>query len=344
MAEIPLVSIIIPHLAGKEILRNCLSSLKKTHYPNTEVIVVDNGSTDNSVEDVQEIFPGIHVVKNEKNRGFAGGCNAGLHVSHGEYVLFLNDDTEIVDPEWLSFLVESCEADRKIAACQPKLLSLKNPESFDYAGAAGGLLDIFGFPFACGRIFFTIEQDNQQYDNKSEIFWASGTAMFARKSALAKVGDFDEDFFAHMEEIDLSWRLHLAGYKVIAVPQAVVYHNAGSTLTTDSYLKVLLNHRNSLAMLLKNYAWKNLVWIFPARILLEFIAAIYSLVKRDFVRLRAVFHALGYLIFHAKEIIVKRKQVQRIRKKDDFQIFHKMHRGSIVFAYFVKGVRSVEEL
>ncbi|MFQ5640267.1 MAG: glycosyltransferase [bacterium] len=262
----------------------------------------------------------------------------------GDYVLFLNNDTEISERDWLSSLVDACEKDTRIAACQPKLCSLRNRSEFDYAGAAGGLLDIFGFPFALGRLFFSIERDEGQYDVSGEIFWACGTAMFTRKSALEEVGKFDEDFFAHVEEIDLCWRFHLAGYRVISVPKAVVYHNAGSTLTTDSYLKVMLNHRNSLVMLLKNLSWKSLIWIFPIRILLEFVAIFYSLAKVDFVRFRAVLVSLGHIILNFKKIILKRKHVHRIRRISEKQLLQKMYRRSIVFDYFIKGIQKAQEL
>ncbi|NIR51403.1 glycosyltransferase family 2 protein [candidate division KSB1 bacterium] len=344
MSRKPLVSIVIPHLKGEEILKECLQSLERTNYPEMEVIVVDNGSTDASIAYVQDIFPWIKVVENSKNLGYAGGCNAGVAESRGKYVLFLNDDTVTLDSNWLDKLVDTCENNPKVAACQPKLLSLVNRDEFDYAGAAGGLMDVFGFPFALGRIFFTIEKDQHQYDQASNIFWASGTAMFVKKSILEQVGNFDEDFFAHMEEIDLSWRIHLTGQDVVSVPDAVVYHKAGSTLRTESYLKVYLNHRNGLVMLLKNYEWKNLLWIFPLRLLFEFVAVIYSLIKLDFVRIRAVFVALGYVGFHLNKILAKRRRVQKNRKLSDAQIFSKFYRGSIVFDYFVKGRRSCTEL
>ncbi len=343
MSGKPLVSIIIPHFNGKEILQNCLASLEKTNYSNLQVILVDNGSTDGSVEYAQRESPWIQIKKNEKNLGYAGGCNSGLEKAQGKYILFLNNDT-IVDTEWLAKIVEQCEGDANIAACQPKILSLKNRQLFDYAGAAGGLMDQYGFPFAKGRIFFTIEKDEHQYDKSANIFWASGTACLIRKSVLDEVGYFDEDFFAHMEEIDLNWRFHLAGYKVVSEPLAIVYHSAGSTLKTDSYMKVMLNHRNSLIMLLKNYEVRTLFWILPIRILLEFIASIYSLLKLDYIRFRAVYAAFVYVILNLSKIMKKRVQIQRLRKIPDSQMFTKMYRGSIVFDYFIRGIRRVQDM
>lgn len=343
MTEKPLVSVIIPHFNGREILRNCLEALKKTEYQNKEVIIVNNASTDGSVDDIHHFFPGARVVNNEKNLGYAGGCNSGLANASGKYVLFLNNDT-VFGREWLSILVEACEKDEKIAACQPKILSQTDREMFDYAGAAGGLIDVLGYPFARGRLFFTLEKDEKQYDADGNIFWASGTATLIRKSVLDEAGTFDEDFFAHMEEIDLNWRMHLAGYRVVAVPEAIVYHNAGSTLKPDSPEKIYLNHRNSLVMILKNYELKNLLWIIPVRVSLELLTLVYALLKLDFARLKGGLLALIYVLINFFRIIRKRKQVHRLRKVPDSEIFKKMYRGSIAFEYFVRGISKAKDL
>ncbi|HEX9653109.1 MAG TPA: glycosyltransferase family 2 protein [bacterium] len=340
---LPLVSIIIPHFNGKEILSRCLDSLATTEYANKEIIVVDNASTDGSADEVRRAHPEIRLVRNRENRGYAGGCNSGLPSAHGEYLLFLNNDTE-VEPNWLTNLIEFCEQDHRIAACQPKLLSGHNRAVFDYAGAAGGEIDIFGYPFARGRIFFTCERDDGQYDGGGDIFWASGAAIIVRKVALQRVGSFDEDFFAHMEEIDLNWRFHLAGYRVLAAPSARVYHNAGSTLQPDSPEKILLNHRNNLIMILKNYELKNLLWIFPIRIFFEILTLFYSLLKLDRLRAKAVVAALVFVAAHAKQIREKRRAVQSLRRIPDRRIFGKMYRGSILLAYFVRGIRRYQDL
>lgn len=338
-----LVSIIIPHFNGREILHRCLKSLEETKYEKKEVILVNNASTDGSVENSQSSFSWIKVVYNERNLGYAGGCNSGLVEAAGKYILFLNNDTR-VEPDWLAQLVEVCEQDETIAACQPKIRALDNEEDFDYAGAAGGLIDIFGYPFAKGRLFFSLEKDQGQYDAGGDVFWATGTATLIRKSVLEEVGYLDEDFFAHMEEIDLNWRMHLAGYRVVVVPQALVYHSAGATLKPDSPQKIYFNHRNSLMMLLKNYELKNLLWIFPLRILLEIMTLIYSLLKLDFVRLKGGSLALLYVFFNFLKIIKKRADVQKIRNVPDSEVFKKMYRSSIAFEYFVRGVRRVQDL
>lgn len=343
MADQPLVSIIIPHFNGNEILRRCLESLAAAEYSNREVILVDNASTDGSAEEVAQRFPEVVLIRNSENLGYAGGCNSGLRYARGEYLVFLNNDT-VVEPDWLIHLVQAGESNRRIAACQPKLLSIHDKTMFDYAGAAGGEIDIFGYPFCRGRIFFTCEKDEGQYDEGGGIFWASGTCLFIRKSAWEQLGGFDEDFFAHMEEIDLNWRLHLVGYRVVAAPQSRVYHSAGATLKPESPQKIFLNHRNNLIMILKNYESKNLLWIFPIRIFFDLLTLFYSLLRLDTVRAKAVVSALIYVLVNRKAIKLKRKSVQILRQIPDARIFEKMYRGSIVFAYFIRRIRRYGDL
>jgi len=343
MCPQPLISIIIPHYRGKEILCDCLQSVRKTRYKNREVILVDNATVDGSLQGIEDDYPEIKLVRNSENLGYAGGCNSGLSHAAGEYVVFLNDDT-VVSASWLEHLVAPCEQDRTVAAVQPKILSLQQPGYFDYAGGAGGLLDRFGYPFAKGRIFFTLEADKGQYDDGGDIFWASGTAMLVRKSVLEQVGTFDEDFFAHMEEIDLNWRIHLAGYRVVSAPKSIVQHRAGSTLTPDSPQKLFLNHRNSLYMLIKNYELKNLLWIFPLRVALEGVTMVYALLKRDLTRFRAAATALFAVLTHFPRVARKRSHVRNIRKVSDHTIFEKMYGGSIVLDYFVRRMTTVSRL
>ena len=343
MESKPLVSIVIPHYQGREILRNCLQGVTKTDYPNYEVILVDNASRDNSTADIERDFPAVRVVRNTSNLGYAGGCNSGITVARGEYLLFLNNDTKM-EPGWLAPLVDACEKDSQTAACQPKILSLSDPDKFDYAGAAGGLLDIFGYPFALGRLFQTVESDTGQYDNTREIFWASGTALLVRKSVLEEIGAFDEDFFAHMEEIDLCWRMHLAGYRVISVPDSVVYHESGSTLRPDSFRKMFLNHRNSILMLIKNYELPTLFRVLPCRLLLELVTAAYALARLDLTRFRAVLSASLAVVARFGRTLKKRRVIAGYRRVQDRELMKKMYRGSIVVRYFLNKARSVSEL
>jgi GT2 family glycosyltransferase len=337
------VSIIIPHLGGQEVLTSCLQALQPTISDDVATLVVDNGSTDGSVAAVQERFPWVEAIRSERNLGFAGGCNLGIRSSRSEYVILLNDDTEVA-PGWLQPLREAAERNPKIGACQPKLLSTRERERFDYSGAAGGLIDYFGYPFAMGRLFESIEKDSHQYDSSQPIFWASGTAMLLRRSALDEVGLLDDSFFAHMEEIDLCWRLHLRGYQVWSVPQSVVFHRSGATLAASSFRKKYLNHRNNLVMLLKNYDLGNLLSILPIRFALEALTLLYSAVVLDFGRVFAVLAALSYLLTHPRKVWYQRRQAQAIRSVPDRMIQKQMFRGSIVCHYFIKRVRRAADL
>jgi len=339
----PRVSIIIPHLAGEELLCRCLGSLEKTTYPRWEVLLVDNASTDGSVETARARFPWLKVVRNQTNLGYAGGCNVGIRHSSADYVLLLNDDTE-VEPTCLSTLVEVAESDTRIAACQPKIRSLVNRRRFDYSGAAGGMMDIFGYPFALGRIFEVVEEDSGQYDRIRDIVWASGTATLLRRSALEEVGLLDEDFFAHMEEIDLDWRLHLRGYRVVAVPGAIVYHQSGSTLRAQSPMKLFLNHRNNLVMILKNYSGPALTAVFPYRIALELLTLAHAIAGFDFHRAQAVVKALGTLLFHLGDICRKRRSAQALRVVSDSVILSQLYHGSVALKHFIGGLTAASQL
>lgn len=342
-SEKPIVSIIIPHYNGKGILIRCLESLHKGHEFPIEIILVDNASTDDSVAAAVEAFPRIKVIHSDKNIGYAGGCNLGIKAALANYFLLLNNDT-IVAPGTMEKLVLIAAGDPEIAAVQPKIKSITNKKYFDYAGAAGGFIDIFGFPFARGRIFFTIEEDVGQYDIAGEIFWASGTCTLLRRSALEKTGYLDESFFAHMEEIDLNWRLHLAGYRVWYAPEAVVYHNAGTTLQPETPRKIYLNHRNSLVMMMKNYSFATLLWAFPARLLFEFMAILYVLVKRDIPQAKAIIKGCIAVLGALPHILKMRKSVQKIRVLSDAQIFDRMFKKSIVIDYFVRQRKTFERL
>ncbi|MBN2281388.1 MAG: glycosyltransferase [Candidatus Marinimicrobia bacterium] len=329
------VSVIIPHYNGEEILKDCLESLFQSTRVALEVILVDNGSSDDSVDMVRHLFPDVVVLQQEKNLGFAGGCNVGIKAAANEYVLILNNDTTH-EKNWIEYLLETLESDQKIAAVQPKLISYQNPGNFDYSGANGGEMDIFGFPFARGRFFHHIEKDEKQYDHLDrEIIWASGTAFLARRSLLLEAGLFDATFFAHMEEIDLDWRLRLMGYTLAVDPRARIFHRSGYTLGAESPFKKYLNHRNSLYMLIANYRWTTLLYILPARILLDWMAAIESLVTFDFGRFRAVFKAHFWLLFHLPMIKEKRKKTSGLRKVSDRAIMHKFYKKPIALVSFI---------
>jgi hypothetical protein len=257
--------------------------------------------------------------------------------------VLLNDDAEVT-PGWLAPLLDCMSSDKSVAACQPKLLSILQPDFFDYAGACGGQLDLFGFPFARGRIFQTIEKDAGQYNDAADIFWASGACLMLRRSALQVVGLLDEDFFAHMEEIDLCWRLQLAGYRVRVAPDSVVRHQSGSTLQAETPQKIYLNHRNNVVMLLKNYGASSLWLIFPVRLIFELAAGLYYLALLKLQSTIAVLRALVDVAFRLPAILRKRSAVQRLRRRSDGELRKFFYPRSIVIDYFLLGRRHCAEL
>lgn len=338
------VSVIIPHYNGEEILKDCLASLFTTTELPLEVFLVDNGSSDNSLLMVQENFPDVIVLEQQENLGFAGGCNVGIEAATSDYVLILNNDTTHAD-KWIEHLVETLESDKQIASVQPKLLSFQRPEYYDYSGANGGEMDIFGFPFARGRFFHHIEKDEDQYDRlDNEVVWASGTAFLGRRKLLLQAGMFDNTFFAHMEEIDLDWRLRLMGYKIAVNPKSVIYHRSGFTLGAESPFKKYLNHRNSLYMLIANYKCATLLYILPVRILLDYLALVDSLLKRDSGRVMAIFKAHFWVLGHMGMIGKKRKKVKQLRKVTDKEIMKKFYKGSIALSSFLFGKNKYSDL
>ncbi len=322
----PTVDIIIPHYKRRDMLERCLDSLEKTSYPAMGIIVVDNGGTEAGLVFLVKRYRNARLLRLTENLGYAGGCNAGLKYSTADYVVFMNDDTEHY-PLWLETLVHAALADENTGALQPKILSLSNfhkgKKVFDYAGAAGGMIDRLGYPWCLGRTFSTIEPDRGQYDSGQEIFWASGVAMFVKRTVAEEMGGFDEDFFMQMEEIDLSWRIKLAGYHVRSVPSSVVLHEGGSSLQGGTAEKVYFNHRNNLAMILKNRSMAGLLWVIPSRFLLEVAAALFFLTQFPgaLKKSGAVFRALAYNIRKLACTMKKRQKVQAMRIVGDRTIF-----------------------
>ena len=339
----PLVSIIIPHWNGIDVVTECLESLQKTTYPNIEIIVVDNDSSDDSVNHIRKLFPKVIIFENSRNEGYAGGCNRGSEIAKGKYLLFLNNDT-IHEPNWIEPLVRLLERTPQIAAVQPKLLNYYQKNLFDYAGGAGGLMDFLVFPFARGRIFNEQEVDTNQYNSKEEIFWSSGTAFLVRKTAFEKAGRFDELFFAHMEEIDLCWRFHLLGLDVWCEPSSVVYHKNAVSLPMYTEKKYYLNHRNSLIMLLSNYSLPLAIYVFPIRWALDIVAIIYAILNGDGKHVKGIVKAHAWIVFHPRKLFRKRNEVKALRVEKDKTILRKMYRGSIVFAHYILRKNRYSEL
>ena len=332
----PKVSIIIPHWNGIDILSECLESLLQTDYHNLEIIVVDNASTDGSPDLISLNFPQIKLLENSQNYGYAGGCNRGAEIADGDYIVFLNNDT-IQDSKWISPLVDFLNLNPKVAAVQPKILNFYDREKFDYAGAAGGWLDILGFPFARGRVFNDQEKDKGQYNKIRPVFWTSGTAFMIRKFDFESAGRFDESFFAHQEEIDLCWRLHLMDKETWAIPSSVVFHKNGATLPMFSRKKQYLNHRNSLQMILSNYSLPLTLYIFPIRFTLELVALVYSFIRMDLNHAIGIIQSLLWIVSHPFSIWKRRKQIKQIRIVKDKKVLPWLYWGSVVFDYYIRG-------
>ena len=328
------VSIIIPHWNNVDILSECLNSISSTDYPDFEIIIVDNASNDNSVEWIKSNYPRVTLIKNDKNYGYAGGCNIGADHANGEYLIFLNNDT-IQEKNWISNLVETMNSNSRIAALQPKVLNYYNKKLFDYAGGSGGQMDVYCFPFARGRVFAKQEIDEGQYNNKEKCFWSSGTCFMVRKNLFYKAGGFDDTFFAHMEEIDLCWRLYAMGFEVWVDPQATVYHKNALTLPMHTHKKHYLNHRNSLLMLFSNYSIKNIFLIGIPRLILEIVACFYSILMLDWRHFTAILRSLFWIISHPNVIMKKRKNFSKIRIIEDKKIMENMMQSSIVIKYYL---------
>lgn len=343
MKSKPKVTIVIPHWNGEGILRRCLLSLRRTRYSDYRVLVVNNGSTDGSISMVRREHPEVHMVESPVNLGFAAGCNLGIRASDSPYIVLLNNDTEVT-AGWLNPLVNLADSDPVVGAVQAKMRSFQNRDRFDYCGAAGGEMDIFGYPFAMGRIFETIETDTGQYDRVKAVFWASGAATLLRRAALVKTGLLDDYFFAHMEEIDLDWRLQLAGYCVMTAPEAVVYHQTGATLGEERLQKMVLNHRNSILMVLKNYSPETLLWLMPMRLLLEMITMAASVARGQWKRAAAVGLGIWGVIRSLRHVVRKRKEVTGMRVLTDSCLMHRMYRRSIALDYFLFGKRKATDI
>ncbi|MBR3407832.1 MAG: glycosyltransferase family 2 protein [Paludibacteraceae bacterium] len=258
-------SIVILNWNGEKMLREYLSSVvQHSALPDCEVVVADNGSSDNSVDFIQKEFPSVRIIRLRHNYGFAEGYNRAIkQLKESEYVVLLNSDVEVTEG-WLQPVLDYMDAHPEVAAAQPKIRSLRQRDRFEHAGAAGGYLDRLGYPFCRGRILSHVEEDRGQYDTMVDIFWASGACMFVRREVYMKEGGLDERFFAHMEEIDLCWRLNCRGYRLVCIPDSTVYHLGGGSLQYESPRKTYLNFRNNLLMIYKNMPrsrfWRVAIW------------------------------------------------------------------------------------
>lgn len=284
-------SVVILNWNGAEMLRRFLPSvLACSQEEGVEVCVADNASSDDSCEVIEREFPGVRLIRLSENYGFAEGYNRALEQVEAEYVVLLNSDVEVT-PGWLAPMVAYLDAHPDTVACQPKLLSFRDKSCFEYAGASGGFIDKYGYPFCRGRIFETVEVDNGQYDEVVSVFWATGAVLLIRLQTYREVGGLDGRFFAHMEEIDLCWRLRSRGHGIVCLPFSKVYHVGGATLKKENPRKTLLNFRNNLFMLYKNLPEKEFVRVMRMRFFLDCLAALFFLLKGDWANFQAVLKA-----------------------------------------------------
>ncbi|MBQ1990291.1 MAG: glycosyltransferase family 2 protein [Rikenellaceae bacterium] len=324
--------VVIVNWNGRAHLERYFPSVVRHTMPQYGVVVADNGSTDSSLEYVAETFPEVEIVRLDRNYGFAEGYNRALQEIEAEYYVLLNSDVEVTEG-WCEKLVEALDADPQLAAVAPKLLADTDRERFEYAGASGGFIDILGYPFCRGRILSTTELDEGQYDDPREVFWASGAAFACRAEVFKSEGGFDAEFFAHMEEIDLCWRMQSSGYRIGIEPRTKVYHLGGGTLSALSPRKTMLNHRNNLAMLYKNLPLGHLLWVLPARLVLDGVAAASYLVKGQWACVKAVWQAHVGFYRMLPSLNAKRK-AERAKRAT---LPRTIYRGSVIVRRLVGG-------
>ena len=323
-------AVVILNWNGRQHLEQFLPSVVAHTPQQVRIIVADNGSTDDSVAFLAQHYPTIEIIRLERNYGFAEGYNRTLEQVDAEFFILLNSDVEVT-AGWVEPLVATLTNNRSVAAVAPKLRSYGNRDHFEYAGAAGGYIDVLGYPFCRGRILSTLEQDKGQYDTAQEVFWASGAAFCCRADVFRMLGGFDADFFAHMEEIDLCWRMQLQGYKIMVEPHSTVYHLGGGTMPNESPRKLYLNYRNNLSMLFKCAPTWQRILVAVARPVADMLSALIYLLRGDKALAKATVEAYRDFFALHGELNKKRKAVRSACKAESDRIY----RGSIVLRYAV---------
>lgn len=335
------VAIVILNWNGQAMLSRYLPSVLQYSRDEAVVYVADNASTDDSVEMLQKHFPEVRRIQLEQNWGFADGYNKALQQIEAEYYLLLNSDIEVTH-HWLTPMIEYLDSHTDVAACQPKLLSIVDKDRFEYAGACGGFLDKYGYPFCRGRIFETVEEDNGQYDYQTDVLWATGAALMIRSKDYWDCGGLDGRFFAHNEEIDLCWRLRIKGRRIVCIPESYVYHVGGGTLPKGNPMKTFLNFRNNLTMLYKCLPEEDLKPVMRWRWWLDYIAAWEMLIlKRNIGDFKAIYRARHAFRRWRKDFAADRQRIQacrverRVPERKDF---------SLLWQYYVKAKKTFTEL
>lgn len=333
------IAVAILNYNGRHHLEQFLPSVV-AHSAGADVVVIDNGSTDDSLQWLRSHYPEVITLPLEQNFGFCGGYNRALQMLTHELVVLLNSDVEVT-PGWLEPLAAQFNKHHRLAACQPKILSYHQKKMFEYAGAAGGYIDWLGYPFCRGRLFNTLEADHGQYNDACKIFWASGACMMVRRSAFIEAGGFEELFFAHMEEIDLCWRFHHMGYDVAYQPSSIVYHLGAGTLSKNNPRKTFLNFRNGLCLLLRNYTGNGLFLVIFWRLLLDGLAGFMFLLKGEWanvwaiVRAHVAFYRWTGVMLTARKIILKKRVEGAV---------YPIYQGSIVLHYYLFNKRVYSRL
>lgn len=335
------LAIVILNWNGAEMLKKYLPSVLQYSREEAVVYVADNASTDNSITLLKEQFPEVRLILLEKNWGFAEGYNKALEQVDAEYYLLLNSDIEVT-PNWLTPLLSFMDSHQEVAACQPKLLSIFQRDSFEYAGACGGYLDRYGYPFCRGRIFDIVEQDKGQYDEPAKVHWATGAALLVRARIYKEVGGLDGRFFAHQEEIEMCWRMRIKGYQIYCLPDSKVYHVGGGTLPKSNPMKTYLNFRNNLTMLYKCIPEKDLKPVMRLRWFLDYLAAFQTLLlKHNMGDFKAIFRARRDFKRWRKDFEKDREQIQRSRAnglETEYAPF------LLLWKYYAKGCKTYSQL
>ncbi len=338
----PKIAVVILNWNGEKFLEKFLPSVTQySDNQNIELYIADNNSSDNSVQFLTENYPQIKLILLDKNYGFAEGYNKALNQVEADYFVLLNSDVEVTE-NWIFPIINYMEKNENVAAVQPKILAYNNKEDFEYAGAAGGFIDKLGYPFCRGRIISEVEKDEGQYDNITEIFWATGACMFVRANIYKEFGGLDADFFAHMEEIDLCWRLKNAGYKIVYSNESKIYHVGGGTLGSESPHKLFLNYRNNLLLLYKNLPTSKLFFTIYFRLLLDGLSGLVYLMSFKFSFFFAVIKA--HFDFYAKIPIFRKKRKQLLQNNNNSEIHKQIFRKSIVFNFMIKKNKKFTDL
>ncbi len=335
------LSIVILNWNGSDMMKKYLPTVIKHSEKDAKVIVADNASSDDSIEMLKRDFPEVDIIALDKNYGFAEGYNQALKKIDSEYYLLLNSDVEVTE-NWLQPLLKYMDEHQDVAACQPKLLSIYDKDSFEYAGASGGYIDKLGYPFCRGRIFDNVEKDNGQYDTVAEISWATGACLMIRSKDYWGVGALDGRFFAHNEEIDLCWRLRLYGHKIVCIPESKVFHVGGGTLPKSNPMKTYLNFRNNLTMLYKNLPQKDLKSVMRWRWILDYTAAFATLViSRNVGDFKAIYKARKAFKKWRKDFKCDRELIQKNRvdksKSDRINI-------SLLWQYYIHNRKTFNDI